>query len=116
MGLSFKEILQQDVKAVFLNPLEFGETHLVNGKPMTIVLDDVENVEREKKMKSNADGIYTRQVLFYVAADDFGAFPIEGGMITIDGQRYTVVEATDECGIYAITIEANRSHAGGPRR
>ena len=52
MGLSFKEILQQDVKNVFLNPLEFGETHLVNGEPMTIVLDDVENIEREKKMNA----------------------------------------------------------------
>ena len=64
MGLSFKEILQQDVKAVFLNPLEFGETHLVNGKPMTIVSDDIENIEREKKMKSSMDGIYTRQVFW----------------------------------------------------
>lgn len=55
MGLSFKEILAQDVKQVFLNPAEFGETHLVNGEPMTIVLDDVENIEREKKMKSHMD-------------------------------------------------------------
>ena len=33
--------------------------YLVNGEPMTIVLDDVENIEREKKMKSHTDGIYT---------------------------------------------------------
>lgn len=110
MGLSFKEILQQDVKAVFLNPLEFGETHLVNGEPMTIVLDDVENIEREKMMKSHMDGIYTRQVLFYVASADFGPLPKEGGMIDLDGTKYTVMEAADECGIYSITMEANRSH------
>lgn len=112
MGLSFKEILQQDVKAVFLNPLEFGETHLVNGDPMTIVLDDVENIEREKKMKSHTDGIYTRQVFFYVASADFGPLPKQGGMIDLDGKKYTVVDATDECGIYAITMEANKSHGG----
>ena len=112
MGLSFKEILQQDVKAVFLNPLEFGETHLVNGEPMTIVLDDVENIEREKKMKSSMDGIYTRQVFLYVASADFGSFPKQGGIIDLDGQKYTVVDATDECGIYAITMEANKSHGG----
>lgn len=110
MGLSFKEILQQDVKAVFLNPLEFGETHLVNGKPMTIVSDDIENIEREKRMKSHMDGIYTRQVFFYVASGDFGPLPAQGGMIDLDGRKYTVVDATDECGIYAITMEANRSH------
>ena len=38
--------------------------HRVNGKIMVIVLDDMENIEREKKMKSNMDGIYTRQPLF----------------------------------------------------
>ena len=110
MGLSFKEILQQDVKAVFLNPLEFGETHLVNGKPMTIVLDDVENIEREKKMKSSMDGIHARQVFFYVAADEFGGpLPAQDTYLTLDGGTYRVVDATDECGMYAITLEANRS-------
>ena len=49
MGLSFKGILAQDVKQVFLNPLEFAETHLINGEPMTISFDDIENIEREKK-------------------------------------------------------------------
>ena len=112
MGLSFKEILAQDVKQVFLNPAEFGETHLVNGEPMTIVLDDVENIEREKKMKSHMDGIYTRQVFFYVASADFGPLPKQGGMIDLDGQKYIVVDATDECGIYAITMETNKSHGG----
>ena len=29
---SFKDLVQRDVKAVFLNPDEFGEAHLVNGK------------------------------------------------------------------------------------
>ncbi len=110
MGLGFKEILQQDVKNVFLNPLEFGETHLVNGEPMTIVFDDIENIEREKKMKSHMDGIYTRQVFFYVAAADFGPLPAQEGLIDLDGKKYIVVDATDECGIYAITMEANRSN------
>ena len=32
--LNFKETLQNDVKAVFLNPAEFGEPHVVNGRKM----------------------------------------------------------------------------------
>lgn len=107
---SFKDILNNDIKATFLNPAEFGETHTVQGKEMTIVLDDLENIEREKKMASHADGIYARQIFFYVSADDFGPLPAQGGLITVDGNRYTVVDATDEAGMYAITAEANRSH------
>lgn len=107
--LDFKMAVHKDVKTVFLNPAEFGERHRVNGKIMVIVLDDLENIEREKKMKSNMDGIYARQVLFYVAADDFGPLPGQDSYLNLDGAAYKVVDATDECGIYAITLEANRS-------
>ncbi|MEZ3453519.1 MAG: hypothetical protein K1W17_04030 [Oscillospiraceae bacterium] len=104
---SFKEILNSDIKSVFLNPSEFGEEHNVQGKTMVIVLDDMENIEREKKVRS--DGFFTKQILFYVSAEDFGEMPSPNGLITLDGKRYTVVDATDEAGIYAITLDANRS-------
>lgn len=107
---TFKELLKADVHNIFLNSEEFGERHRVNGKIMVIVLDDMENIEREKKMKSHMDGIYARQLLFYVAADDFGGpLPGQDTYLQLDGGTYKVVDATDECGIYAITLEANRS-------
>ena len=106
---TFKELIQRDVKQVFLNPEEYGEEHMVQGKPMVIVSDDLENIEREKKMKSNMDGIHARQILFYVSAEDFGPLPAPKGLIDLDGQKYVVLEATDEAGMYAITVEAHRS-------
>lgn len=107
---SFKEILNNDIKSVFLNPDEFGEEHMVQGKPMVIVLDDLENINREKKMQSTAGGIFAKQILFYVSAEDFGEMPAPNGLVTLDGKRYIVIDVTDEAGIYAITLEANRSH------
>lgn len=108
-SLSFKEIIHQDIKRVFLNLEEFGETHNVNGKPMAVIFDDIENVEREKKMKSTMDGLYVRQYFLYVSADDFGPLPAQDKLVTVDGKRYKVVDATDEAGMYGITLEANRS-------
>lgn len=114
---TFKGILQQDIKQTFLNPEEFGEEHTVNGKPMVIVGDDLEIIEREKKMKSNMDGIFNRQIFFYVAAEDFGPLPAYGGIVDIDGQKYLVTDATDEAGMYGITVQAARSggRTGGRR-
>lgn len=109
MPLTFKEALRNDVKAVFLNPAEFGEPHVINGRRMLAVLDDMEHIEREKRMKSNMDGVYVRQLLLYVAAEDFGSFPAQGVLVKLDGKQYQVADATDECGVYAITLEANRS-------
>jgi hypothetical protein len=60
-------------------------------------------------MNQNADGIYVNQKLIYVAADDFGAMPKQGSILTLDGRTYRVADAVDEYGIYSITIEANRA-------
>ena len=107
---SFKDICAADVTRAFLDPETFGEEHTIDGKTMVIVLDDMENIEREKLMKSHMDGIFARQVLFYVSAEDFGGtLPARGRILTLDGKKYTVVEATDESGVYAVTLEANRS-------
>jgi hypothetical protein len=106
---TFKEIIQSDVKSVFLNELEFADEHTIDGKKMPALFDDIENIEREKKMKSHMDGIYARQIFLYVAASDFGALPAQSRIIKVDGKSYTVVDAADEYGVYTITLEANRS-------
>ena len=109
MAPTFKELIQADVKGVFLNDLEFADLHTIDGKEMPAIFDDIENIEREKKMKSHMDGIYARQIFLYVAASDFGALPAQRRILKVDGKNYTVVDATDEYGVYTITLEANRS-------
>ena len=39
---TFQEMLRQDIGSVFLNPEEFGEIHVVDGKEMVVILDDNE--------------------------------------------------------------------------
>ncbi len=106
-SLTFKELLRQDVKMVFLNPIEFGEEHIVNGKPMQIIIDDNELVEREKRMKSN--GIYKKQTLVFVSALDFGPLPGVGKPVKIDGTTFIVTDSLNEGGVYSLHLEANKS-------
>ena len=108
-ALTFKQIIHRDIKQTFLNLDEFGEEHEVNGRTVVVIFDDIENVEREKKMQSHMDGLYTRQKFLFIAAEDFGRLPGQGQLVTVDGKRYVVVDATDESGMYGITMEANRS-------
>lgn len=108
-SLSFKEAMQRDIDDVFFNIEEFSDNHTIDGVQMPAMIDDMENIEREKKMKSHMDGIYARQILLYVKASAFGSLPAQGRLIALDNRRYTVVDATDEGGVYTITLEANRS-------
>ncbi len=106
---SFKELVERDVHSTFMNLGEFADIHNVDGKEMPIILDDVEIIEREKKMKSNMDGVFVRQKLMYVKAADFGPAPAVGRAVTLDGQMHVVLDVSDEQGVYAITMEANKT-------
>ncbi len=106
---AFKEMIQNDLKNVFLNPDEFGETHMVDGKEMTIIIDEIELVRREARIKTMAEGLHKKQLLIYVSAEDFGEEPLIGRMLDLDGSYYEVKDVANEAGMYSISLEVNRS-------
>ena len=105
---AFKDMVQGDVKGVFLNTLEFSDIHTVNGVEMPVQIDGNEQIERQKRQTEVAEGIFVNQKLIYVSAEDFGALPRIESVLKLDGKTYRVADAIDEDGIYSITIEANR--------
>ncbi len=109
--MTFKEQIALDNKRVFLNLLEFADIHLIGGKKMPCVIDNNELIEREKRYQNGVygDGVYVKQLLVYVKAEDFGALPAIGRSLTVDKKSYLVTDAIDEDGIYSITLEANRT-------
>ena len=107
--MTFKDVMAADINDAFLFAGEFAEVHTINGAEMTALVDDMEYIEREKKMKSTMDGIYNRQILIYVKAAEFGDLPAREDLVRLDGKTYQVADAVDEDGIYTITLEANRS-------
>ena len=107
--MSFKDIIEDDVHGVFMNPQEFSEMHTVNGVEMAVQIDSNEQIEREKRFNQHMDGIYLNEKLIYVAASDFGPLPKQGSILTLDKRTYRVADAVSEDGVYSITIEANRA-------
>ena len=106
---NIKGIMDDDIRSTFMDIEEFADVHVVNGKEMSVLVDDNEIVEREKKEKTRMDGIWVKQKLIYVMAGEFGALPAAGRAILFDGKTYIVQEAVDEQGIYSILMEANRT-------
>lgn len=104
----FKDIIADDITETFINTDEFSDEHTVNGKKMPIQIDNNEQIEREKRLNQHMDGIYTKQMLVYLKASDFGKLPKQGTVFNLDGRIYTVTDAIDEAGVYSITLEANR--------
>lgn len=109
MSKTFKDVLHQDVKRVFLNIDEFGEMHNINGQDVLVVIDESELTEREKRIKRDEGELHRKQLLFYVAAEDFGNLPSPGKALLFDNKQYLITDAEDEGGIYSISLEAMRS-------
>jgi hypothetical protein len=111
-SMTFKDVIADDNKNIFLNMDEFAETHSIDGKEMPCIIDNNEMLEREKRYRNSktfAEGIYVKSLLIYVNAVDFGAMPAVGRALTFDQKRYIVTDAVNEDGIYSISLEANKT-------
>ena len=103
--MGFKEQLFKDIKGVFLNPAEFGEMHTVDGRQLCCIVDNMEIIERNKKsLQEVTDGVFQRQLLFYVSRADFGKLPAVGRTLSFDGKTYRVQDAVEEGAVYSITL------------
>lgn len=111
--MSFKELVEQDNRTVFMNLDEFADIHVINGKEMPCIIDNNEMIDREKRYQYKrslyADGVYLKEVLLYVKAEDFGSLPAVGRSLTLDKKSYIISDAIDEGGIYSISLEANKT-------
>ena len=111
---SFKECVAADIFGVFLNNQEFADKHMVNGQEMTVLVDENELLERDKAkagelLGARTDTVYKSRRLIYVARSEFGPRPANGAALTLDKRAYKVKSSTEEMGILAIELEANKS-------
>lgn len=109
----FKEQIAADNKNIFMNLDEFSDMHIINGKEMPVQVDSNEMIDREKRYQYKrslyADGVYLKELLIYVRAEDFGPLPAVGRTLTFDKKTYVISDAIDEDGIYSLSLEANKS-------
>lgn len=103
---TFKECLAADLPT-FLNPDEFADTHMIDGRKMTVMVDENELLERDKaRMGTHLDGIQKARRLIYVSKQEFGPRPSNGRLLSLDGKQYRVKSSTEEAGILAIELGA----------
>ncbi|HII3565323.1 TPA: sugar transporter [Citrobacter freundii] len=105
---SFKEIMAQDIAAVFMNEKEFADIYNIDGKDILAVLDTDLVHERNKRSYAEfAEGVNQGQITLFASRDDFAYVPVKDQLMVINGRSYVVNEAADNSGVLEITLTIN---------
>jgi hypothetical protein len=102
--LNFKESATKDLDT-FINSIEFGESHQINGQAINIILDNFQLMQRSKV---EYDGISVGEILYCVKASDYGPIPKQGEQQIFDGRLMYVFDAREDDGLYEIILRQNR--------
>ena len=99
--MNFKELVARD-NAAFINPGEFGEAILWNGKPVYADVTDGEITSTDHY------GVNIRTKTVTLAADDVRT-PVADEIVQVDGMPLRVIAAEYEFGLLEVTFYRNES-------
>ena len=83
----FRELVENDIKNVFLNLEELGTRHFVEGNEITCVFDDEALRERQS---GNELGVAESTLLLFAHVEDLPSAKDAGEHLEIDGKEYIV--------------------------
>lgn len=109
--MSFKEMVQQDVTAVFLNMDELADVHTVNGREAVCVLDivTVSGISASFTMHSR-NAQYTSETMMvgdrmlYIKSDFFAVPPKKEQRLDIDGKVYVILDTRENRGLMEVHL------------
>ena len=99
---NFNDFLAIDVKNTFFNENEFAQKLAVNGKEVTVILD---NEQLAKKQFGNGgEGLEQAEVLFSVIKTELNFRPRNGEIMQLGGKKYRVMNVSSDDDMYVITL------------
>lgn len=104
--MSFKEQIQQDLDAVFLNVDEFADLHRVEGKEIPVVVD---NDQLVKLKQGQILGLVEADLLLMGRESDFPADIEPGRLLNVDGRELIVSNSGTDMGLIEVALRQNRT-------
>ena len=102
----FKQMVDQDIKAVFVDLDFFGETHRVEGRDIVIVID---NDTLKEKQGGQDLAVAESGTLFYAKAEDLPKRRPAGQSLNVDGRECIIDDWTEDMGLATIALRENIS-------
>lgn len=97
----FKDMVAADRSAVFLNPEIFGDECRIEGKTITIVLD---NDELKKRQGGQDLAVAESATLFYACAEDLPPRRAPGAALNVNGRECIIDDWQEDMGMATIVL------------
>lgn len=112
---AFKDMVAEDMDAVFLNMDEFAEEHELNGKVCACIVESPTTEERFKKGKDydGQDAMHGLTAIIHVKKSDIEEMPSEGQKFSLDGSYSLVDSCTEHMGMLTIRLKENTAGVSG---
>lgn len=102
---TLKDLIASDIDLIFMQLDDFGETHRVEGKEITIVIDNDTLTEMKN---GNILGVAESDLLIFARTEDLPGEKAPGSAINIDGRECNVDLWTENLGITQIALHHAR--------
>ena len=106
MPASLKDLIASDVDLVFFQLDDFAETHRVEGKAISIVID---NDQLVKMKQGQVLGVAEADMLIFARSVDLPKRKAPGSLLNVDGREYVVNDWTENKGVAQISLRQNRT-------
>lgn len=104
--MSFKDQIVQDLDTVFLNLGEFAELHRVEGRQISIVVD---NNRLQSLKQGQILGLVESDMLIMGRKVDFPADLSPGRLLNVDGREMIVADSGEDMGLVEVALNQNRT-------
>lgn len=102
----FKDMIAEDIDEVFFNEDEFAEEHSLDGKRMTLIIDENALIQR----RSGGElGLECSSLVVYAKRKDLPRTLSEGTKVNLDGRIYHVNEYSEDAGVVTLMLGQNRT-------
>lgn len=100
----FKDMVADDIMAVFLNLDDFGDTYRVEGKDIIIVVD---NDELKKRQSGQDLAVAESATLFYARTADLPPRRAAGESLNINGRECIIDDWQEDMGMSTVVLRQN---------
>lgn len=105
MSKSLKDLIASDIDLVFIQLEDFGEVHKIEGKSITIIIDNDTLVTMKN---GNILGVAESDTLIFARTEDLEGEKAPGSALNVDGRECTVDSWTENLGITQIALHHTR--------